>query len=214
MELNKIYNMDCLEAMKALPDKSIDLIITDPPYGIKAARYKRANTQYGKSLAKCRDYGQSDWDDKIPSKEIFDEMFRVSRNQIVFGGNYFISYLYNSPCWLVWDKNTGNNGYADCELVWTSFKTAVRKFKWTWKGFIQEDMKNKEERVHPTQKPVPLMEWIINNYSKECQTILDPFLGSGSTAIACINTNRNFIGFELDKNYFDIANERIEKAKS
>lgn len=207
MEVNKVYQGDCLELMKSLPEKYIDVIITDPPYGINIA--KKGNVG-GDNLGKAKDYGECKWDSEIPSQEYFREIFRVSKNQIIFGGNYFVEYLKNSPCWIVWDKdNTGN--FADCELVWTSFNSAVRKFKWRWNGMLQEKMNWKEKRFHPTQKPIPLMRWIIQNYTNEKDIILDPFAGSGSTLLACKQLNRKFIGFEISEEYCKIANKRLEQ---
>jgi site-specific DNA-methyltransferase (adenine-specific) len=146
-----------------------------------------------------------------PSKEIFTEIFRISKNQIIFGGNYFIEYLKNGPCWLVWDKDNSGN-FADCELAWTSFDTAVRKFTWRWNGMLQQDMKHKEKRYHPTQKPIPLFEQILRMYSKPTDLILDPFLGSGTTAIACEQLGRKWIGIEKEPKYCEIARERIKQA--
>lgn len=205
MELNKVYLGDCLEYMRNLPDKSIDLVLTDPPYGIGEAKGK--NISRGK-LAKSKDYGVLDWDNSIPPRECFEQMTRISKNQVIFGGNYFVENLSNSPCWLVWDKNNSGD-FADCELAWTSFKTAVRKFVYTWNGMLQQDMKNKEKRYHPTQKPIALFKWILLNYSEEGQTILDPFAGSGTTAIAATILKRNFLCFEREKEYFDIINHRL-----
>ncbi len=205
IELNTIYNEDCLETMKRIPDGTIDLILTDPPYGIGEAKGK--NKSRGKAT-KAKDYGTHDWDDEIPSKQIFDEMFRISKNQIIFGGNYFIEYLSNSPCWIVWDKdNTGD--FADCELAWTSFTSATRLKKHRWNGMLQEDMSNKEYRFHPTQKPLPLFKWILNNYSKTGEIVYDPFLGSGTTALACKDLGRRFIGSEISKEYCAIAESRL-----
>jgi site-specific DNA-methyltransferase (adenine-specific) len=146
-----------------------------------------------------------------PPPAIFKEIFRISKNQIIFGGNYFAEYLYNSPCWLIWDKDNNTNHYADCELAWTSFKSAVRKFKYTWNGMLQEDMKNKETRYHPTQKPVELFKRILLKYSKEGDIVCDPFLGSGTTALACLNCNRNYIGIEKEDVYIAITNKRISE---
>ena len=209
LEQNNIYLGDCFSLMRDMPDKSVDAVITDPPYGIGASEYTRAGTQYGASLAPCADYGMSGWDKEKLSPEYFQEIKRVSKNQVVFGGNYYGSILGDTSCYLVWDKDNGDNGYADCELAWTSFKTAVRKIKWRWQGMLQEDMKHKEVRVHPTQKPVPVMAWIIANYTDPDALILDPFLGSGTTAVACIRTGRRFIGMEIDPGYFAIAQRRI-----
>ena len=162
----------------------------------------------------AKDYGKKEWDNEIPKKEIFDEIFRVSKNQIIFGGNYFVEYLKNSSCWIVWDKNNGNNDFADCELAWTNFKSAVRKYKWTWNGMLQEDMKNKDIRIHPTQKPLKLFEMILRDYSNENDLILDCFSGSGSLAIAAYNTRRNFICIERDTDYYNASVERLKIAQS
>ena len=209
--LNKVTQGDCLELMKELPDNSVDLVLTDPPYGIGESNEK--NSSRG-CLAKTTDFKHYEWDYNKIEKEYFTEIFRVSKNQIIFGGNYYIEFLYNSSCWVVWDKDNGKTDFADCELAWTSFKTAVRKVKWQWQGMLQGDMKNKETRYHPTQKPIPVFSWILRNYSKENNTILDPFMGSGTTAIACIKTNRQFIGFDLEQQYVDIANKRIKNEQA
>lgn len=166
--ISETYNCDCYEYMRTLPDKCFDLCIADPPYGIAAdaRQQNRAGKQHGNAAAASRDYGTvQSWDLQAPAQEVFDEIFRVSRHQVIFGANHFISRMpYDASCWLVWDKDNGNNGYADCELAWTSFPTAVRKFRYTWHGMIQEDMKHKEQRIHPTQKPVSLYRWIIETY--------------------------------------------------
>lgn len=208
--INKIIHADCMDILKELPDKCIDLVLTDPPYGIGEARGK--NTSRGK-LAKATDYGIKDWDNKIPDKRYFDEIKRISKNQIIFGGNYFVEYLNNSPCWLVWDKNNTGD-FADCELAWTNFKSAVRKYKWTWNGMLQEDMKHKDIRIHPTQKPLGLFQMILNDYSNENDLILDCFSGSGTTAVACHNLKRRFICIEKDYDYWKASVERLKIAQA
>lgn len=151
-------------------------------------------------------------DTQIPSKEVFEEMRRISKNQIIFGGNYFTEHLAPSSCWLVWDKDNAESFFADCELAWTSFPLAVRKFKWRWFGMLQEQMgANKEERHHPTQKPIELFKWILSNYAKEGQKILDPFLGSGTTLIAAKQLNLTATGIEISPEYCEIARKRIEQ---
>ena len=209
--INRIINADCLDILKQLPDKSIDLVLTDPPYGIGEAAGKN-KSRGNKAIAK--DYGNKDWDKSIPEKEIFNEILRVSKHQIIFGGNYFVEYLHNSPCWLVWDKNNGANDFADCELAWTNFKSAVRKYLWTWNGMLQHDMKNKDVRIHPTQKPLKLFEMILSDYSNENDLILDCFSGSGTTAIACHNLKRRFICIEKDYDYYKASVERLKDAQS
>lgn len=209
----KIINADCMDILKQLPDKCIDLVLTDPPYGINASskNFLRQGKQTGKS--KCvsgLNYKTSNWDKEIPQKQVFDEIKRVSKNQIIFGGNYFVDYLTNSSCWLVWDKLTGNNLYADCELAYTSFKSAVRKYTYLWKGMLQDDMKHKDIRIHPTQKPLKLFEMILRDYSKENDLILDCFSGSGTTAIACHRLKRRFICIEKDPEYWAKSCERLK----
>jgi site-specific DNA-methyltransferase (adenine-specific) len=220
--INKVHCADCLEFMKQIPDKAIDLVLTDPPYGINVgtpvAERERVKvgigaTAFGKSGGKGfvnpKIYRGFD-DRQIPVKEVFDEMRRISKNQIIFGGNYFAEYLGNSSCWIVWDKDNAESFFADCELAWTSFPTAIRKFKWRWFGMLQENMGNaKEFRHHPTQKPQALMEWCLQNYSKENDLVLDCFLGSGTTAVACKKLNRRFIGIEISEDYCKIANQRL-----
>ena len=186
---------DCLELIKQYPDDYFDLILTDPPYGIGAYS---DGTMGGSNLGVVTNYGKCKWDKARISKEYFIEICRVSQNQIIFGGNYYTDYLIPSSCWIVWDKKNGGNDFADCELAWTSFASAVRIFKWRWNGMLQENMAKKEKRVHPTQKPVPLFTWILEKYSKENELICDPFLGSGTTLEACRKTNRDCIGFEID----------------
>jgi site-specific DNA-methyltransferase (adenine-specific) len=159
------------------------------------------------------DYGYSEWDNKIPDKIYFNEIFRISKNQIIFGGNYFTEYLKNSSCWLVWDKNNGKTDFADCELLYTSFKSAIRKYTYTWQGMLQENMKHKQKRVHPTEKPILLLIKIINDYTKHNDIILDPFAGSGTTAVACIKTGRRYICIEKEKKYVNIIHKRIQEAE-
>ena len=202
----KLYNGDCLEYLKTLKDNEIDIIITDPPYGKKAD--KGTN---GFGCSKNRRYNDN-WDSKIPSKEVFDEILRVSKKVIIFGGNYFAHLLPPSKCWIFWDKKGDiafKNPFADGELIYTNFTKPVKKIVFKQQGFITD---SKDKRVHPTQKPSELMETLINEYTKEDDIILDCFMGSGSTGVACMNTNRKFIGVELDENYFNIAKQRIEEA--
>lgn len=206
-----LYHADCWDVMQVLD--RVEVVVTDPPYGIDAANNIRKNTQYGKSLCLSGlNYFSSDWDKQKLDKKYIDKILYISENQIIFGGNYYADWLPASSCWIVWDKDNGTNNYADCELVYTSFNTAVRKIKFRWHGMLQEDMKNKEPRFHPTQKPIFVMSLIIDKYTKETDLILDPFMGSGSTGIACAKGGRRFIGIEKDEKYFNIACERIESA--
>lgn len=203
------YNMDCVQGMKEFPDKFFNLAIVDPPYGIGENGIKNATRS---KMAQSKSYKPFTGSDlQPPDKEYFDELFRISKNQIIFGANHFISRIpYDSPCWIVWDKNNGDNDFADCELAWTSFKTAVRKIKYTWHGMIQENMRNKEYRIHPTQKPVALYEWILNTYAAADDTIIDTHVGSASSLIACRNTGHKFVGFESSKHYYKSSMERYQ----
>lgn len=189
-----------------------DVIITDPPYGI-GEDYSR-NISRGKcapSGAKVlgRAYGEFNWDVKV-DREHIQKILDNSKNQVIWGGNYYADWLPASSCWLVWDKDNSGD-FADCELAWTSFKTAVRKFKWRWNGMLQEDMKHKEERVHPTQKPLALMKWVVANYTKPNDIIEDTFMGSGTTLLAAKTLGRKSIGIELRKDYCDIAIKRLQQ---
>lgn len=204
------YNMDCMDGMKEFPDKYFDLAVIDPPYGIGENGSK--NKSRGK-IAKAKDYKTfAGKDADPPDNKFFKELFRTSKNQIIFGANHFISRIpFDSSCWIVWDKNNGNSDFADCELAWTSFKSAVRKFKYTWQGMLQEDMKNKEFRIHPTQKPVALYRWIFEKYAEKGMKILDTHVGSASSLIAAHDAGLQYVGFELDKYYYDVSKKRLEE---
>ena len=205
--ISEVYNMDCIAGMKEYPDKYFDLAIVDPPYGINIAKN---GTVGGNNLSKSKDYGAKSWDNEPPKVEYFLELFRVSKNQIIWGANHFISRMpYDSSCWIVWDKNNSGN-FADCELAWTSFKSTVRKYKYTWNGMLQQDTKNKEERIHPTQKPKDLYRWILDNYAKQGDKILDTHLGSGSSRIAAYRNGFDFVGFEIDKDYYEAQEKRFK----
>ena len=212
--INKIINADCLDILKQLPDKCVDLVLTDPPYGIGYDKQASSvgGTQHGKAATQKRIYKQTNWDNKTPEKEVFDEIVRVSKRQIIFGGNYFANMLSNSKCWLVWDKHI-NGEFADCELAWTSFDKPVKKYDYLWNGMLQENMKEKEERIHPTQKPVGLFMKILQDYSKENDLVLDCFSGSGTTAVACHKLKRRFICIEKDSEYWRASCERLEQER-
>ena len=201
-----------MELMARYPDGYFDLAIVDPPYGIGASskNFIRQGKQTGKSIAVSGlKYKSKDWDNSVPDKIYFDELRRISKNQIIWGGNYFASLLPNSSCWIIWDKVTGENLYADAELAYTSFNYAVRKFTWMWKGMFQQNMTNKENRIHPTQKPVALYKWLLQNYANEGDKILDTHLGSGSIAIACHDLGFDLTACELDTDYFNAAMKRL-----
>jgi len=210
-----LYNDDCMNVMKTFKDKQFDLAIVDPPYGIGASADSRVGGSYTVNLGgvkkkvAAKAYTPKDWDFKKPTLEYWNELKRVSKNQIVWGGNYFASNLEDTSCWLVWNKRNGKNNNTDCELAWTSFKTAVRMFEWKWNGMLQQNMKDKEVRIHPTQKPVALYKWLLKNYAKEGDTILDTHFGSLSIGIACHDLGFELTAIELDKDYYEAGKKRL-----
>jgi site-specific DNA-methyltransferase (adenine-specific) len=209
----KITNEDNMDLMARYPDKYFDLAIVDPPYGIgmdKGFVGGEGKNFIGKKVAPKK-YEKKEWDKKSPKVDYFNELIRVSKNQIIWGANHFISKIpYDSPCWIVWDKENFGK-FADCELAWTSFNSAVRQYKFKWAGFLQGyGTANKETRIHPTQKPVALYKWILEMYAKQGDKILDTHLGSGSIAIACHDYGFELTACELDKQYFDSAMKRIK----
>lgn len=208
MSISHVENIDCMTRLREAPDNHWDLAICDPPYGIGEDGSKNHTRGL---LATSRNYKSfAGQDIEPPNAEYFAELRRVSRNQIIFGANHFITRIgVDSSCWFVWDKDNGATDFADCELAWTSFPTAVRRFKFRWQGMLQEDMKNKEERIHPTQKPVKVYDFLLRTYAKPGQTILDTHLGSGSSRIAAYDLGFDFTGYELDKDYFDAQEARF-----
>lgn len=214
-EWNSFINADCMEYLKEFPDNYFDLSIVDPPYGgVTQGGYM--SNKMGGGVAKNRnDYHLGVWQYGRPSDDYFKELLRVSKNQIIWGGNYYASLLPDSQGWIVWDKEKPEGvSFADAELAWTSFDVATRIFKFAWNGMLQGDMKNKEAKIHPTQKPVRLYEWCLSRYAKDGDTILDTHVGSGSSLIACHETNHKYIGFEIDPVYYEKAKQRIDEASS
>ena len=199
-----IYNADCRQILPFLD--RFDLLLTDPPYGIGESTGKTRNSS---NLATTKDYGASDWDLAPPRSHLLDSMIEQCEAAIVFGGNYFA--LPPSRCWLVWDKdNTGMR--ADAELAWTNRQAAVRLFKWRWNGMIQEHAGvNKEARVHPTQKPLALMKWCLS-LVPDAKTILDPFMGSGTTLLAARHCGLKAVGIEINREYCEAAVRRLRQS--
>ena len=203
-----LHHTDCMDFMRDIPDGYYELAIVDPPYGIGE---DGGDKKRGTKNIPSKIYTKKNWDSSVPPAEYFIELIRVSQNVIIWGANHFIENIpnANSSCWVVWDKdNTGD--FADCELAWTSFKTAVRMFTFRWNGMLQGDMKNKENRIHPTQKPVALYKWILDKYAKPNDKILDTHGGSMSIAIACHDYGFDLDLCELDKEYFDKGVQRVK----
>jgi site-specific DNA-methyltransferase (adenine-specific)/modification methylase len=202
MEICKIGNAtlihgDCFEALPKI--EGADSLVTDPPYGLGMAGKKAANKKWRK------EYTLKDWDNSAPDIKPFLDL---NLPTIIFGGNYF--EVPPSSCWLVWDKMNLDNNYADCELAWTNLKKAVRLKSYLWGGYRKQ---KPEERFHPTQKPVDVMKWCISHLPQNCQTIFDPFMGSGTTGVAALEMQKSFIGVEKDAEYFEIACKRIDQAQ-
>lgn len=206
-----LYLGDAREVLPTL--QQVDAVVTDWPYGIgEAAGANRSRS----NLAEAADYGNDDWDDEPISADLVAAVRAAGRWNILFGGNYYA--LPATSCWLVWDKENGANDFADCELAWTNLPKAVRRIKWAWNGFIRKgEMSRKpgqwDRRNHPTEKPVGVMEWAIGHLPADAATIIDPFMGSGTTGVACHNLQRAFVGIERSERYFDIACRRIEDAQ-
>lgn len=196
IELNNFVCGDCMDYLPQFPDKYFELAIVDPPYGIniqKSGRLKKYNT------------GEI-WDDKPPDKEYFNELFRVSKNQVIWGGNYF--GLPATKCFLIWDKKQPEDiSFASCEYAWTSFSTSAKTFYFS-------PFSDKEKRFHTSQKPIELYDWILAKYAKQGDKILDTHVGSASSLIACYKNGFDYIGFEKDPYYYDLANKRLEEYKS
>lgn len=231
-------NADCMDGMKEFPDKYFDLAIVDPPYGIgitndvvsvssqtvHVERERGASCSVGGgapfggkggrgTFIPPKSYHPFD-DNSPPTPEYFEELKRVSKNQIIWGGNYFLENLSSTPCFIFWDKCRDGLNFADGELAWTSFKRPTRRFTFRWNGMLQGNMKEKEFRIHPTQKPVELYAWILNHFAQPGDKILDTHVGSASSLIACHRLGFQYVGFELDEYYFKLASERLEAEKA
>jgi len=196
----ELLHIDCMEYMATLPDKTFDLAIVDPPYGI-GVNISIGRRKGDKKSDYHKFYGN---DSAIPDCNYFIELKRVSLNQIIWGGNYMTDHLQPSPCWLMWDKGFSEDvTFAQFELAWTSFKSSAKKYNY--------NAAKNNNRIHPTQKPVALYKWILHNYAKPGDKILDTHLGSGSSAIAAHKMGFDFVGCELDKDYYDAACKRFKE---
>lgn len=193
----KVKNQDCMQFMAEFPDNYFQLCIADPPYGINI------NHSIGRREGqKTSGHKKALWDSKPPTKEVFDEIFRVSANQIIWGANYFISeFALNASCWLLWDKKYSFDvTFAQFEMAWTSFNSSCKKIELTNSG---------KGKIHPTEKPVRLYKWLLTHYAKQGDKIFDPFLGSGSSRIAAHDLGFDFYATELDKDYFEAQEKRF-----
>lgn len=209
-----LYLGDCLEVLPTLG--KVDAVVADPPYGIGEAAGKNKSRGKPDGLAHSRsrlltlatDYGQANWDDEVAQEAVSMAVLQA-RWSVVFGGNYYD--LPPTSCWLIWDKLNGASDFADCEMAWTNLPKAVRRIRFLWNGCMRRE--RDIARQHPTQKPIDVMKWCIEHIpAPHNQTILDPFMGSGTTGVACVKLGRKFIGIEIDETYFDIACKRIQDA--
>lgn len=218
--MNVAYNMDCMEAMREMPDKCFNLAVVDPVYGdVTAGGYITGKSRGG--VGPHPEYNYELWNQPKTGREYFDQLFRVSKNQIIWGGNYFAAEIArDSQCWIVWDKcHPEGVKFADAELAWTSFDSKTRIFRFLWNGMcqgtpgngtkMQGNKSRNEKRIHPTQKPIALYAWIFKNYAQPGDKILDTHLGSGSSRIAAYDAELDFVGYEIDKEYFDKQEERF-----
>lgn len=194
---NKVILGDCMEGMKQYPDKYFDLAIVDPPYGINFAK---THTGKGWTVRESKD-----WDKEIPPSEYWEQLFRISKNQIVWGGNYMTEFLQPSMGWIFWDKGQRNFSLADGELAWTSFNKALRVYEYS-----RAKLNNNRGGLHPTEKPIDLYRWILQKYAKQGDKILDTHVGSGSSRIACYDYGFDFTGFEIDKDYWEAQEKRFQ----
>jgi DNA modification methylase len=199
-----------LDEFDGLRTQSFDLLLTDPPYGIGAdkGQQNRANRQDGKAWAPSREYLKSDWDYR-PAQEAIALARRLTRWHVVFGGNYYD--LPPARCWLVWDKDNGTNEYADCEIAWTNLDKPIRKLAFRWHGMLQEPDCERTFREHPTQKPEAVMRWALLQAPQDVKTVLDPFMGSGTTLVACKRLGRVCVGIEREERYCEIAARRLQQ---
>lgn len=205
-----IMNVDCMEYMKTLPDKFFDLAVCDPPYGIgwdgdNLMKYNSEPCLDWKTR-KPKGYEQKKWDECRPNKDYFLQINRICDNQVIWGGNYFTDFLTPTGSWIVWDKGVVMPTLSDGELAWCSINNSVKFIRLLWAGYRKCE---ETSRIHPTQKPVKLYEWILTNYAKPGQTIFDSHMGSGSSAIACNNLGFEYVGCELDTDYYEAACKRI-----
>lgn len=222
-----LHNIDCMKLLRDRPDNFYDLAILDPQYGIGESKRTQSRPLMAKQkngtrlyVKGARKHTVKDWDKERPSRSYFDEVRRVSKNQVIFGGNHFADLLPACSGWVVWDKLNSESDQSDCELAWTSFKRGVRKFEFLWNGFLQGRPENgrvaqgnkklNEPRIHPTQKPVPLYKFILNEFAIEGDLILDTHFGSGSLGVACHDYKFQLDACEIDPEYYEKAIERLQ----
>jgi len=205
----ELLNCDCMEYLRGLPDKAFDLAIVDPPYGIGFGKFNRTNKASNGDRIKANKYKNGDWDTSIPDMAYFSQLQRVSREQIIWGGNYYFDELGNSKGLICWYKHQPVDNFSDCEYAWVSFDRPAKVFDFPYYGNLEGDTKA-ATKIHPTQKPVALYKWLLKNYAKEGDRILDTHGGSMSIAIACHDYKFDLTLCELDKDYYDAGVKRFK----
>jgi site-specific DNA-methyltransferase (adenine-specific) len=223
MPISEVYNCNFRYHTKEIPDKFYDLLIADPPYGIKESAHRNISRS---KLAKTKIYKKELWDQDIPTQDDFDELFRISKNQIIFGINYFLGKrnIPFSAGRIVWDKINGDSNFSDCELAYCSFHHSTRIFRFMWNGMMQGTPGNgskmnakkgtKQIRIHPTEKPTDIYKWILKRYARIGQKIIDPYMGSGRSRIAAYEFGVDYTGIEIDVDYFDDSCKLFEYYKA
>jgi site-specific DNA-methyltransferase (adenine-specific) len=210
LELNTLYNMDCMDGMSQFPDKYFDLAIVDPPYFKDYGKENYPGSEISTTGIKRNLFASSHWD--VPDHEYFKELIRVSKDQIIWGENYYPEMPFLGTGRIIWDKKNDLSSFSKCEIAYCSLHNRTEIFRYLWNGMLQENMREKEKRIHPTQKPVALYKWLLNKYAKQGDKILDTHVGSASSLIACFQLGFDYVGFEIDKDYYESAQTRLHEA--
>lgn len=213
MPISEVHLEDCMQGMARYPDKFFDLAIVDPPYGIDFGKFNRTNTDSLGNKYKANKYKNGDWDKVPPDAAYFNELKRVSREQIIWGGNYYFDHLGNSKGLICWYKHQPVDNFSDCEYAWNSLNKPAKVFDFPYYGNIEGNTQAKQ-KIHPTQKPIKLYEWLLQNYAKTGQSILDTHMGSQSSRIAAYLMGFDYYGFEIDAEYFEKGNKRFNLVTS
>jgi site-specific DNA-methyltransferase (adenine-specific) len=209
--VSEVKNMDCVEGMRAFPDGFFDLAICDPPYGINFGQFNRTNKDGAGNRVKANKYKNGSWDEATPDIQYFNELRRVSKHQIIWGGNYYFDVLGNSKGLICWYKHQPVSNFSDCEYAWCSMNKPAKVFDFPYYGGI-EGKTSASPKIHPTQKPIALYKWLLENYAKKGDKILDTHLGSGSSRIAAYHMGFYFVGFEIDADYMNEQEKRFQQA--
>lgn len=210
MPISEVFNEDCMIGMARYPDKYFELAIVDPPYGIGFSQFNRTNTDGAGNRYKANKYKNGDWDSSIPNEDYFNELKRISVNQIIWGGNYYFNILGNSRGLICWYKEQAVDNFSNCEFAWNSIDCVAKVFHYRYYSNM-EGKSSATTRIHPTQKPISLYKWLLHNYAKPGDKILDTHMGSQSSRIAAFNMGFDYWGWEIDREYFEVGNKRFKQ---